>query len=70
MLRPTNKKPRRTLAGQSVLGLKERIGLSGAPLTRRETVMMVAMVAMTVPDGKCHEGASLLNEGKRVKLSA
>jgi hypothetical protein len=50
-----------------VLGWKKRIGLSGAPLTRRETVVMVAVM---VPDGKRHEGASLLNDGKRVKLSA
>jgi hypothetical protein len=55
------------LAGQSVLGWKKRIALSGAPLTRRVTVMMVVV---KVPDGKCHQGASLLNDGKRVKLSA
>jgi hypothetical protein len=58
------------LAGQSVLGVKKEIDLSGAPLTRRETVMMMAMVVMMVPDGRRHEAASLLNASKRVKLSA
>ena len=43
----------------------EKKDLSGAPLTRRETVMMVAVM---VPDGCHHESASLLDAGKRVKL--
>jgi hypothetical protein len=40
--------------------------LSGAPLTRHGTVMMMAVM---MPDGECHESASLLNDGKRVKLA-
>jgi len=41
------------------------VDLSGAPLTRRETVMMMAVV---MPDRRKHEAARLLNGVKRVKL--